>query len=197
VYDRQTSQTEIVSLAPDGSPANNISYNPSISADGRYVAFPSLAYNLVSGDTNNTTDIFVRDRLTGQTEHISVTSEGMQAEGASLLCSISLDGRYVAFESLARNLVGDDTNGQTDVFVHDRLTKNTWRVSVANNGSQGNGAAGLPAISGDGRYVAFDSSSANLVNGDTNNQTDIFVYDRGRIVLYNIYLPLIGKKYTP
>jgi Tol biopolymer transport system component len=197
VHDRLTGETEIISQALGGAPANNSSEEPVISADGRYVAFDSSAGNLVSNDTNHTADVFVCDRMTGQIELISLSSQGTQANDASFFSSLSLDGRFVAFESLASNLVGDDTNGMTDVFVHDRLTKGTWRVSVAKDGLQGEWGASVPSISGDGRYVGFNSGSTNLVYSDTNNQTDIFVYKRERLVLFNIYLPLIHKKYTP
>jgi Tol biopolymer transport system component len=170
--------TTRVSVASDGTQANGGSFTPSISADGRYVAFASIAVNLVSGDTNGVQDIFVHDRQTGQTTRVSVASGGAQANGPSFDPSISADGRYVAFASLATNLVSGDTNNEQDIFVHDRQTGQTTRVSVATGGGQANLASSDPSISADGRYVAFESLASNLVSGDTNNTGDIFVHDR-------------------
>ena len=170
--------TTRVSVASDGTQANGGSFTPSISADGRYVAFASIAVNLVSGDTNGVQDIFVHDRQTGQTTRVSVASGGAQANGPSFDPSISADGRYVAFASLATNLVSGDTNNEQDIFVHDRQTGQTTRVSVATGGGQANLASSDPSISADGRYVAFESIASNLVSGDTNNTGDIFVHDR-------------------
>ncbi|MDM8000578.1 MAG: hypothetical protein QUS33_11435, partial [Dehalococcoidia bacterium] len=179
VHDRQTGQTIRASLAWNGSQANQGSNNPSISANGRYVAFQSDAFNLVESDTNSSTDVFVRDLQTGQTSRVSVDSEGNQCNGHSNLrfSSISADGRYVVFDSAASNLVADDTNEVTDVFVHDRQTGQTRRVSVDSEGNQGNLASNYPTISADGRYVAFESGASNLVAGDTNGTSDIFVHD--------------------
>jgi Tol biopolymer transport system component len=118
----------------------------------------------------------VHDRLTGQTTRVSVASDGTQGNDASWACpSISADGRYVAFSSWASNLVPGDTNGVRDIFVHDRVTGQTTRVSVASDGTEGNGHSDLPSISADGRYVAFASEASNLVPGDTNRWADIFV----------------------
>ena len=161
-----------------GTQGNGESYNPAISADGRYVTFHSLASNLVPGDTNGFHDIFVRDRLTGQTTRVSVSSGGAQANSASANPAISDDGRFVAFESGASNLVAGDTNHWIDVFVHDRQTGETERVSTATDGTQSDGNSKYPAISADGRYVAFLGEGSGLVPDDTNNKYDIFV--RGR-----------------
>ena len=179
VYDRQTSTTERVSVGSGGTEANGISAAHSISADGRNVAFASSATNLVAGDTNAAADVFVHDRQTGETERVSVASDGAEANTASTRPSISADGRYVAFESLASNLVPGDTNGSADVFVHDRRTGITERVSVSSSGTQGTGGGSIsPSISPDGRYVAFQSDATDLVPGDTNAATDVFVHDR-------------------
>ncbi len=180
VHDRQTGTTERVSVATGGAEANNTSLYPVISADGRFVAFWSDATNLVSGDTNAAYDVFVHDRQTGTTERVSVATGGGQATGGSYSPSISADGRFVAFYSLATNLVGSDTNGKADVFVHDRQTGTTERVSVATNGAQATGGdSANPAISADGRFVAFESDATNLIGGDGNGFRDIFVRDRG------------------
>ena len=123
--DRQTGTTTQMSVGLGGAQANNhsgVGDDPAISADGRYVAFSSWASNLVAGDTNDTTDVFVRDRATGATTRVSVASDGAQGNNQTLLPAISADGRFVAFVSLAFNLVSDDTNGFADTFVHDRQT---------------------------------------------------------------------------
>jgi Tol biopolymer transport system component len=178
VHDQQTGQTTLVSVASDGTQGNHRSLSPSLSADGRYVAFDSAANNLVLGDTNSSVDVFVHDRQTGQTSRVSVASDGTQANGSSSRPSISADGRYVTFESGASNLVPGDTNNKQDVFVHDRQTGETSRVSVASDGTQGNYGGESPSISADGRYVTFRSWASNLVPGDTNGMSDIFVHDR-------------------
>ncbi len=181
VHDLQTGQTTRVSVDSLGAEGNGLSGNsPGISADGRYVTFNSNATNLVAGDTNVTTDVFVHDRQTGQTTRVSVDSSGTQANNASnsTATSISADGRYVTFRSAATNLVGSDTNGDVDIFVHDRQTGQTTRVSVNSSGTQGNGDALEGSISADGRFVTFQSLGTNFVAGDTNGQDDIFVHDR-------------------
>jgi Tol biopolymer transport system component len=183
VRDRQAGTTERVSVATGGAQANSDSLDPSISADGRYVAFDSSATNLVSGDSNGADDIFIRDRQAGTTERASVDSHGAQGNSSSTSPSISADGRCVAFTSSASNLVPADTNGNYDEFVHDRLAGSTSRVSVDSAGVEGDGDIyGHPpwtAISADGRYVEFDSHASNLVTADTNGAWDIFVRDRG------------------
>jgi len=178
VHDRQTGETTRVSVSSSGAKGNNDSGSPSISADGRYVAFPSNATNLVSGDTNGFTDVFVHDRQTGETTRVNVDSSGTQANNYAHPPLISADGRYVTFSSYASNLVLGDTNVTDDIFVHDRQTGETTRVSVDSSGIQGDGYSGVPSISADGRYVAFESTATNLVPGDTNGKTDVFVHDR-------------------
>ncbi len=179
VHDRQTGQTTRVSVDSAGNQGDGHSFWPSLSADGRYVAFSSYATNLVAGDNNGTLgDVFVHDRQTGQTTRVSVDSAGTQADGESAFPSISADGRYVAFYSYAGNLVAGDNNGVSDVFVHDRQTGQTTRVSVDSAGNEGNGSSYDPSISADGRYVAFDSDATNLVAGDTNGFQENFLHDR-------------------
>ncbi len=178
VHDRQTRETERVSVSSTREEANGLSRWPAISGDGQFVAFYSEASNLVPGDTNGVGDIFVHDRQTGETERVSVSSAGEEASGFSLRPTISGDGRLVAFDSFASNLVPDDTNGVPDIFVRDRVSGVTTRVSVSSAGAQGNGPSFAPSISGDGRYVAFESDASNLVEGATNGRADVFVHDR-------------------
>ncbi len=177
VHDRETAKTTLVSLNSNGVQGNHFSDNPSISADGRFVAFSSLASNLVPNDTNYQADIFVRDRQENLTSRVSVGPNGSQAKDQSAHPAISADGRFVAFESWARNLVGDDANDCKDIFVHDRQTKETIRVSVNSNGREGNDESFAPSISADGRYVAFASEAGNLVPDDTNILMDVFIHD--------------------
>ncbi|MBD1810558.1 PD40 domain-containing protein [Microcoleus vaginatus DQ-U2] len=178
VRDTLTNTTTRVSVDSAGNQANRASYDPSISADGRFVAFSSLASNIVPGDTNTTEDIFVRDRLTNTTTRVSVDSAGNQANRTSSFLSMSADGRFVAFSSRASNIVPGDTNSSYDIFVRDTLTNTTTGVSVDSAGNQGNNNSGYPSISADGRFVAFSSLASNIVPGDTNTTEDIFVRDR-------------------
>ena len=164
-----------------GVEGNSDSNNPVISGDGRYIAFQSDSSNLISGDTNGFfplgIDIFVHDRQTGNTSRASVSSAGLQANSWSQNPSISYNGRYVTFTSPASNLVSGDTNGCADVFVHDQQIGKTVRASVSSLGIQGNGDSQNSMLSGDGRFVAFESRATNLVSGDTNNVWDLFVRD--------------------
>jgi len=178
VHNRKTGVTTRVSVDSAGEESNSDSVSPSISASGRFVAFRSFASNLVPGDTNGVSDIFVHDRKTGVTTRVSVDSAGEESNGICDAPSISGDGRYVAFQSDATNLVPGDTNGTFDIFVHDRKTGLTTRVSRDSAGEPPNGPSFTPSISANGRFVAFWSFATNLVPGDTNGVSDIFVYDR-------------------
>jgi WD40 repeat protein len=178
VHDRQNGRTILVSVSSSGVEGNYASYDPSISSDGSQVGFWSEADNLVPGDTNGLRDIFVHDCKTGVTDRVSISSLGEEANGNSEAASVSKNGRYVAFQSQADNLVTGDYNGRRDIFVHDRKTGMTERVSVDSNGVEANSGGDIPAISANGRYVAFQSHSDNLVPGDTNSKTDIFAHDR-------------------
>jgi Tol biopolymer transport system component len=178
VRDRKVQVTRRVSVGPAGQQTNGGSGEPAISADGRFVVFTSFASNLVAGDTNGTGDVFLRDRKAQVTRRISVGPGGQQANGGSLEPAISADGRFVAFQSVASNLVPGDTNRTWDVFVRDRVAQVTRRVSVGSGGQQGNGDSYNTAITADGRFVAFTSDASNLVPGDTNGRLDVFLRDR-------------------
>jgi Tol biopolymer transport system component len=237
VNDSRTGESVMVSVDSSGVRGNGASARPSISADGRYVAFDSSATNLVPNDDNGKLDVFVHDRRTHTTIRASVSSPreessydsywpSLSADGRSVAfvsasslvpdgwfgvqdiyvhdCesgvtrrrsadsfgaggdhhseapSISADGRFVAFSSQADNLVPQGTTfqGSWGVFVHDRSTGETSIVSVDSAGVQGNGQSDMPSISADGRFVMFSSTATNLVPGDTNGASDIFVHDR-------------------
>jgi Tol biopolymer transport system component len=189
VHDCGSGVTTRVSVASDGTEASGSSRDPSISCDGLSVAFSSQAENLVAGDTNEMSDVFVRDLTdTGTTTRVSVAWDGSQANAVSGTPVISCDGNYIAFSSGADNLVPNDTNGVSDVFVHDRASGSTYRVSLAPDGNEANGNSYNSAISGNGRYVAFQSYADNLVAGDTNGRPDIFVHDRdtGETIRVNV-----------
>lgn len=176
VRDRSAGVTHRVSVGAGGQ-GNSLSFLPTISSDGRYVAFLSGASNLVSGDTNGVVDAFVRDRQARTTVRVSVGSGGQQGNGFTSRVSISADGRYVAFAADASNLVPGDTNAESDVFVRDLQTGTMARVSVGSSGQQGNGHSSDPGLSADGRFVAFDSAATNLVPGDDNGAQDVFIRD--------------------
>ena len=191
VHDREALTTTRVSVGPGGVESDNLSLAPRISADGTVVVFHSFASNLVAGDTNNVTDVFAHDLATGETTRMSVSSAGVQGGQQSIGASVSGNGRVVAFDSDASNLVSGDVNGRTDVFVHDRVTGVTERASVSSTGGEGNNRSGFvdpPALSADGRYVAFTSGASNLVANDTNNRVDVLLRDRlnGTIVRVNV-----------
>jgi Tol biopolymer transport system component len=175
VHDLRTGATTRVSVGSAGQQADDGSRSPSISGNGRFVAFRSSATNLVPGDTNGVDDVFVHDLRTGTTTRVSVDSSGAQADEDSVDPSISANGRFVAFSSIASDLVPGDTNGEDDLFVHDGRTGTTTRASVDSTGGQADSGSFDPSISGNGRSVAFRSSATNLVPGDTNDEVDVFV----------------------
>ncbi|NQU50715.1 MAG: PD40 domain-containing protein [Planctomycetes bacterium] len=178
LHDRNLGITGRVSVTSAGGQANNRSQEPSMSANGRWIAFQSMATNLTSSDSNGVSDIFVRDNLTMTTEMISVSSTGLQANADCLDAVISADGRFVSFYSEASNLVTGDSNGVADVFVHDRQTGMTERVSVDSNNQQANAQSSAAQMSADGRFIVFQSLANNLIPADTNPSEDIFLRDR-------------------
>lgn len=176
VRDRATGETTRVSVVSNGADANDSSFDPAISGDGRFVAFESSATNLdpVPG-TYPWMQIFVHDRLTGETRLVSASTGGVRGDWTSYSPAISRDGRYIAFQSDATNLVAADTNKARDVFRRDVRIGVTTRVSVGDNGEQSDGWSAAPAITSDGQEVFFASGATNLVPGDTNRSGDVFL----------------------
>ena len=165
----------IASAAADGTRGNQDTSDVSLSGDGRTVAFATRSTNLAPNDTNGSSDVFVRDLTTGTLTRTSTAADGSQADAGSVLASMSVDGRHVAFQSDATNLVAGDTNGVTDVYVKNLTTGAITRASTAADGSQGNGVSTGASLSRDGNLVAFVSRADNLVAGDTNLSADVFV----------------------
>ena len=182
-HDRMSGVTLLVSVASTGTPGNNVSRDPSVSANGRYVAFASFATDLVDGDTNSMSDVFVRDMQAGTTALVS--SAGPPADGTSGLSGlsgareISDDGRYVAFTSFATNLAAGTNNGRQQIYVRDMTTGAVVRASVdAATGAAGDRTSQTPAISGNGQVVAFRSESTNFSPLSTSGVTpEIFARD--------------------
>lgn len=198
VHDRQSGSTARVSVGSAGLQANSDSRQATLSSDGRFVVFQSSSTNLgsTSSDTNGALDVFLHDRQTATTERVSLGVGGVQANSDSHTPSVSSDGRYVAFMSLATNLLGAgaDTNNANDVFVRDRVTMTTVRLSVGPGGVEGNGNSAWPSISGDGRYVAFSTGASNFVaaGGDTNGASDVYVFDRVAALLTRLSVSSAG-----
>ena len=181
----QGTTERVITFSDDGTSV----HTPQISADGRFVAFGSGSPNLVPGDTNAYPapngdlyipgwDVFVLDRQTSAIERVSLATDGSQGDHSSRRPAMSADARIIAFESFASNLVAGDTNGVIDIFVRDRRTGITDRVSVASDGTQANEGSGTPSISADGRIVAFESLASNLFANDLNDHWNIVVHDR-------------------
>ncbi|MCJ7548509.1 MAG: hypothetical protein MUQ30_02365, partial [Anaerolineae bacterium] len=186
------SETERVSISSTGSEGDQLSQTPSISADGRIIVFASEATNLVDGDSNGVQDIFLHDWLSGTTERVSLNGQGQEADGASAWPEISADGSIVVFSSTATNLVEGDTNNFEDVFVVDLQSGAVEWVSHPASGGQADVASSQPAISGDGRFVAFVSAATNLVTGATSGWEEIYLYDRDDGSLEWVSAPRIG-----
>lgn len=176
-YDRQSGELTLVSADTAGESGDGDSYAPSVSADGRFVAFVSNATDLVPGHSGGFDDVFVRDLSSGETTLVSVGVGGALATGNSSAPSISADGAFVAYASAAGNLVSGDTNGQFDIFRASRSGSGTVRVSVSATGGQLSLASSAPSIDGDGSRVAFESLSDGVVAGDSNGLRDVFVRD--------------------
>lgn len=175
VHDRESGVTERVSIAPDGSQSNQASLGSALSADGRYVVFTAI-YDPPAGNEHR--QVYVRDRLSGETSLISATMDGAPGNDQSGgRPGISASGQLVVFGSLATDLVPGDTNDVNDIFVNDRQSGKTRRVSVSTNGTQGDFTSSEAAISADGQFVVFSSFAANLVADDTNHAGDVFIHE--------------------
>ncbi len=185
VYDAKSDRTERITRSGDGGPANDRSGDsdpntrPAMSVDGRYVAFQSMASNLVDGDTNGYADVFVYDREDRRMSLVSVGITGVQGNGPSVHPALSADGRYIAFESQATNLDGhyNADAGVSQIYMHDRIEQTTKLVSISSDQVTGDGSSYAPAISGDGQTILFASDSDNLAPDDANCARDIFVRD--------------------
>lgn len=183
VHDVETGTTERVSVAGDGTEADAASQNATISGDGRYVAFASRATNIVEGGTNGQLNILVKDRVEGDVYIASRSSDGQQGNASSFFPELSDDGRYVVFHTFASNLVPDDANGRTDVYLHDSETSLTERVSLTWNGREANDSSNRAGVSANGRYVVFASNATNLVPNTASpniSPGDVYVRDRVR-----------------
>lgn len=171
-----TGERLLVSRAPGGPPADGPSTDPALSGPSRRMAFTSAATNLVEGDTNGRTDVFVREGE-GPIQRVSLAYDGQQANGESFGADISDDGRFIVFTSDASNLVPGDSNGVEDVFIRDLATGSTRRVSLVGRDGQADRRSGTPSISPDGRFVSFESEATNLDGDDSNGIADVFVRD--------------------
>ncbi|MBK8816693.1 MAG: PD40 domain-containing protein [Methylococcaceae bacterium] len=198
--------TKRVSLSSDGKQLpytphpeeffgeSNVTREHSISADGRYVAFVTGNSKVTANDTNASYDVFVRDLLTRTTEVVSVNTSGKLGNDFSDTPSLSGNGRFIAFRSLASNFATGDTSKSYDIFVHDRQSKITRLVSKGYNGAKANGHSSYPQISADGRYVAFQSSASNLIANDTNRIDDVFVHDLKTKRTFRVSVNTNGKQ---
>ena len=171
-------EVRVISTSLDGSPANNFSTFPSISSDGEKIAFVSAANNLVNGDSNQVSDVFLHTKQSSAIESLSRSPQGVLGNGASFEPAISGDGNVVVFTSLATNLTSGDTNGVADIYLCDLVNGTIERVSITSDGMQPDGWSDQPAASGDGRFVVFRSAADNLVPSDRYDAAAIYLYDR-------------------
>lgn len=188
--------TSLVSVSMSGRGGNGKSFGADVSGDGRFVAFSSDASDLVPSDTNGVEDVFVRDLVTGVTTRVSIASNGAQGKYESFYPSLSADGRYVAFQSAADNLVPDESYYDWDIFVHDRLTSSTEIVSISSSGMHGNSDSLFPEISADGRFVAFESRASNLDGSNPGSLNQIFIHDRMTRTTFRVP-PITGDASNP
>ena len=174
--DLETRTLTLVSASPEGVPGDGDSYTGGVSADGRFVAFSSEAANLVVGDSNGVSDVFLYDTVSATTTRVSVASDGAEANGASYFPAVS-DGGLIAFHSQASDLVESDSNASLDVFLHDSNTGETSRLSVTPDGEEVDGDSYHPAISRDGTRVVFGTDADGLVPEDGNGYPDVVARD--------------------
>jgi hypothetical protein len=175
VHNRETKETELISIDSAGNINNDHAGFPRISAKGRFVAFHSLASNLVEEDTNGESDIFIHDLQTKITERVSISSQGDQADARSYHAWLSDDGRFVTFHSYASNFDDNTTNDAQDIFVHDRHKRITTRVNIPEDKEEGNCSSVYGMISANAKSIVFCSCASNLITGDTNGFYDVFV----------------------
>jgi Tol biopolymer transport system component len=193
VRDVAAGRTILASVSSEGRQGNNHSFVARLSPDGVFVGFDSYASNLVPNDKNNVRDLFAHNLETGETELISVSSEGKQTDKDSFACSFSGDDRYVAFYSYSDRLVNGDTNGVADVFVRDRQARETVRVSEGPNGRQGDNGSWIPVITGDARYLVFYSLATNLTDPPVQNgRRNVYLRDMTRNQTYRLTFALEG-----
>ena len=179
IYLKNTSSNTFsrISVDSNGNNADSISFSPSISGDGKIITYYSYAKNLVSGDTNNSTDVFARDLNTNKTILVSSSATGVYGNGESASPIVSRNGKFVAFDSKATNITTLSTNNKRQVYVKNLSTGEIDIVSINNAGLAGNQDSFLPSISNDGRYVAFASYASNLPSANA-NKYDIYIHDR-------------------
>ena len=196
VYTYQIGQQSVERISFDSQfgEGNNDSFMPSVNRTGNLVTFQSDATDLVTGDTNGVRDIFLRNLTSDVTTMVSLDISNGPSNGASARPYINADGDSIAFESAASDLVSGDTNSVTDIFVRSLVAGTTIRVSKNSAGKQGNGASAYPSMSSDGRYVAFDSTSTNLVSRDTNRAFDVFLHDRQTATTTRLSLSVNGTQ---
>jgi hypothetical protein len=178
VYDWRRESVTLATVGWNGEPANGDSGQMDLSIDAHYMVFWSWASNLVPDDTNDTSDVFVWNRIDRSITRVSLSSDGQQADGESNACYISHEGHLVYFASRASNLVEGDANGLLDLFVHDRTTGTTKRLSLTESGTELNADARRPLPTKNGRFVALFTAADNLVASDTNGSDDVFVIKR-------------------
>ncbi|MCB0310017.1 MAG: PD40 domain-containing protein [Bdellovibrionales bacterium] len=194
IHDRDAITTTLVSRIGNGSIGNGASIQPSVSSDGRYVAFSSFASNLVSNDTNAGSDVFLRDTTSSLTSRISLKSNGLEAQGGSSSPKITSDGSLVIFQSTAENIVDQDDNQTVDIFLFDRSDSSVEQISQNLTGLSPNAASYSPSISDDGQHIAFISEASDIVNSDTNNASDVFVYNRDDTTTSRVSLSSSGAQ---
>ncbi len=191
VHEVATGVTERISVSTLGLEANGPSLEPSISRDGRYVAFTSHATNLVFGDSNAAADVFVHDRAFGITSLISIDSLGAQGDAGSFEPAIDGSGNFIVFTSHATNFTADG-NGVTDIFLRDRSAGTTVRVTNNTTGGDPDFGSRWPAISCNGELVTYTSAATNLILGDVNGFQDVFLEDRGAMTRSRVSVDSAG-----
>jgi murein DD-endopeptidase MepM/ murein hydrolase activator NlpD/Tol biopolymer transport system component len=194
VWTRETGFVELISVSSGGEQANGASYDVALSSDGGVIVFTSTAFNLILEDTNNASDVFIRERAINETRLASLSQEGFLGNRPSYSPSLSADGRHVAFVSEATNLVANDTNGVADIFIRDLQNHTTFLVSKSSAGHLANGPSRHPSISGDGRYIAFESDASNLLPNDSNGFADVFLFDNSTGLMQKLTTGLGGEQ---